>query len=109
MNKRKLVSRRAWIKKAVLVTSSAVLYPFTNWFTASADTQTKATKASVRYQYHPKDGKMCGMCKHFIPPSGIAGHGMMGGMSPGMMKDGSCQVVQGKISPMGYCILYEPI
>lgn len=30
---------------------------------------------------------------------------MMGGE---MMAAGSCEVVEGRISPMGYCILYAP-
>jgi hypothetical protein len=33
---------------------------------------------------------------------------MMAGMGPGMMGAGACQLVQGRISPMGYCDLYVP-
>jgi hypothetical protein len=42
--------------------------------------------------------------------SGMMGCGMMGGgmMGHGMMGAGACQVVEGRISPMGYCGLYVP-
>ena len=68
----------------------------------------------------------CGMCKFFIPSGGKAGAGMMGAgigpemmgqgrmmgrgqMGPGMMAGGTCQVVEGSIHPMGWCVLYQPI
>ena len=35
--------------------------------------------------------------------------GMMGGQMGGMMAAGTCQVVEGSINPMGWCILYQPI
>ncbi len=62
---------------------------------------------------------MCGTCKFFIPAGGrqggmmgggMMGGGMMGGgMGPGMMAAGTCQVVQGRISPTGWCMLYAPL
>jgi hypothetical protein len=41
---------------------------------------------------------------------GMMGRGMMGRgmMGRGMMAAGACQVVEGRISPMGYCDLYVP-
>ena len=40
---------------------------------------------------------------------GMGGCPMMGGMmGRGMMGAGACQVVEGRISPMGYCDLYVP-
>jgi hypothetical protein len=40
----------------------------------------------------------------------MMGCGMMGGgmMRGGMMGAGACEVVEGRISPMGYCDLYAP-
>ena len=32
-----------------------------------------------------------------------------GQMGPGMMAGGTCQVVEGSINPMGWCVLYQPI
>jgi hypothetical protein len=42
---------------------------------------------------------------------GMMGGGMMGGgmMRGGMMGSGACQVVEGRISPMGWCDLYTPL
>jgi hypothetical protein len=49
------------------------------------------------------------MCKFYIPRGGQAGSGMMGGqMGPGMMGAASCELVEGRISPMGWCVLYQP-
>jgi hypothetical protein len=84
-----------------------------------ADTPTKATQAAVQYQDRPKNMQMCGMCKFYIPSGGQSGSGMMGGrmgpgmmgrqMGPGMMAAGSCALVEGSISPMGWCVLYRPV
>ncbi len=109
MDKSRLVSRRAWMRKAIVMTSAVAAYPLMGGSPAKAATQEKVTKTVAHYQDQPHDGKMCGMCKHFIPSGGAAGHGMMGHMGPGMMKEGTCQVVQGRISPKGYCILYMPV
>ncbi len=114
MNKPKPISRRAWLKKAAVMASTAALYPFGAWIsTEAAEVSKKVPKATARYQNRPHDGKMCGRCKYFISPDGRSGRGMMGGMmnggmGPGMMKDGTCQLVDGQISPMGYCIFYAP-
>lgn len=113
------LSRRAWLKRVLV--SAAVVFSGVLPDVAPAESRSKkVTKASVHYQDHPDAGKMCGMCRYFIPPGGRAGHGMMGGammgggmmgqgMGPGMMKAGQCQLVQGRISPMGYCDLYTPV
>jgi hypothetical protein len=40
---------------------------------------------------------------------GMMGGGMMGGgMMGGGMMAGTCDVVEGRISPMGWCALYAP-
>ena len=52
---------------------------------------------------------MCHMCKFYIAAGGgRSGMGCMGGSMMGMMGAGACQVVEGRISPMGYCDLYVP-
>ncbi|MGH9699760.1 MAG: hypothetical protein ACRD52_09920 [Candidatus Acidiferrales bacterium] len=80
----------------------------------------KVTQATAQYVDHPVSGRMCGMCRFFIahgattPGAGMMGQGMMGqgmmgsGMG-GMMQDGTCQLVEGDIRPMGYCNLYSPL
>ncbi|MDO8452976.1 MAG: iron oxidase oxidoreductase [Sulfurimonas sp.] len=48
----------------------------------------KGTKAQYLYQESPKDGKQCSLCMHFIPESN------------------ECRMVEGSISPNGYCAAF---
>ena len=103
-------SRRIWLRHIAIMTAAASMPSLPEAaIAAPASEAKKITKESVHYQDRPNAGKMCGMCKFFIPQGGVAGRGMMGGMmGPGMMADGACRLVEGSISPMGYCILYTP-
>jgi hypothetical protein len=47
----------------------------------------KATKAEADYQDAPKDIRMCATCQLFEPPS-------------------ACKVVEGPVSPNGWCKLF---
>lgn len=98
--------RRAWLKKAFVISVAAAALP------KLAFGAGKAAKVAVHYQDHPVPGKMCGMCRFFIAHGATSpGKGMMGSDTSGMKgcQDGSCQVVAGAISPMGYCTLYSPL
>jgi len=76
---------------------------------ASRSAEAKASKAAVHYRDYPKGMQMCHMCKFYIAGRGRrSGMGCMGGSMMGMMGAGICQVVEGKISPMGWCDLYAP-
>jgi hypothetical protein len=91
----------------------------------AAEATSKVSKEAAKYQDHPNAMQMCGMCKFYTPPGGRPGSGMMGGqmgpgmmgggmmgggqMGSGMMAAGSCELVKGSISPMGWCVLYQPI
>ncbi len=98
-------SRRAWLGRLAALAGMAGLS-----LRRAGATAPKATKQAARYQDRPNNGRMCRMCKYFIAAGGTAGAGMMGGtMGPGMMQAGSCQLVQGGISPMGYCDFYAPL
>ena len=106
MSTHRKISRRTWLKGMALLSAAGVpLLP------ASAAAQAKASKATVHYQDQPKGMLMCHMCKFYISAggsrSGMMGRGMMGG--GGMMGAGACQVVEGRISPMGWCDLYAPL
>jgi hypothetical protein len=69
----------------------------------------KASKAAVHYRDQPNGMRMCHMCKFYISAGGSrSGMSCMGGSMMGMMGTGACQVVEGRISPMGYCDLYVP-
>jgi hypothetical protein len=98
------ISRRTWLK-GMAVFSAAAGMPL---MLASTAAEAKVSKAAVHYQDHPKGMRMCHMCKFYISAggnrSGIMGCGMMGGMM-----GAACQLVEGRISPMGYCDLYAPV
>jgi hypothetical protein len=104
------LSRRTWLRKLALVAAAVGASPVLS----TASTQSKASKPAVHYRDYPKQSEMCGMCKFFsgMMASGMMGTGMMGSgmMSGGMMgrgmMTGECQVVDGRISPMGWCDLY---
>ena len=76
---------------------------------ASTAAEAKASKAAVHYRDYPNGMRMCHMCKFYIAAAaGAPGWVCMGGSMMGMMGAGACQVVEGRISPMGYCDLYVP-
>ncbi len=114
MSREMKFSRRCLLTNATVftVTAGASLLP------CPSSAQGKASKATVHYQDYPKQGQMCGTCKFFIPAGGrrggmgggMMGGGMMGGgLGPGRMGAGTCQVVEGRISAMGWCMLYAPV
>lgn len=55
----------------------------------------KSTKAALKYQDHPKGNSKCSGCKLFVP-----------GKTAKAM--GTCKVVEGSISPNGWCVAYSP-
>lgn len=59
------------------------------WMGQEAQAQQKVPKEPVQYQYSPKDGQQCSGCIHFVSPN-------------------ACKLVQGEISPQGWCTLYAP-
>lgn len=119
INKDEKISRRGFIGKIIKV-APLLFVPFFLTEKLIKNAYAKAvlaSKASVKYQYHSNNGEMCGMCIHFIPPKGMKMNNMMmgdgdmmsgGGKNGGMMPYGTCQVVEGRIDPMGWCILYKP-
>jgi high potential iron-sulfur protein len=53
----------------------------------NGDAATKVSKEAAQYQSAPKGDQFCGDCAQFMPPT-------------------ACQVVEGKISPRGWCRLW---
>jgi hypothetical protein len=51
----------------------------------------KAVKEAFKYQDTPKDDQSCKDCIHFIA------------------KSNECKLIEGPISPEGWCTLYNPI
>jgi hypothetical protein len=95
--------RRTWLRKVVLLTTAAWL-PL--MLPSASEAAQKVSKSVVHYRDYPKEMQMCGMCK-FFEGGGMMGGGMMrGGMMSGGMMAGECDVVEGRISRMGWCDLY---
>ena len=74
-------SRRALLRLALGV---AVLMPTG----ARAQARRKMTRAEALYQDTPQDIRMCATCTLFEPPS-------------------ACKVVEGAVSPTGWCKAFE--
>jgi hypothetical protein len=73
------VSRRKLMAAAAGATSAMVLAPI-----AQAAAREKMTKQQAQYQDSPKDIMMCATCTLFEPPQ-------------------SCKIVEGDVSPSGWC------
>ena len=118
-----MLSRREWIGQLLALAGVAGLIGRGRAAETPGNKTSKANKETAKYQDHPNNMQMCGMCKFYVPSGGKAGSGMMdgqmmgrdhtggmmGGHMGGMMAAGTCQVVEGSINPMGWCILYRPI
>jgi hypothetical protein len=108
MSTHQKMSRRSWLKGMALFSAAAGMPVIL----ASTAADAKASKAAVHYRDYPKGMQMCHMCKFYIAGGGrrsrMGGMCMGGGSMMGMMGAGACQVVEGRISPMGWCDLYTP-
>jgi hypothetical protein len=108
MSTHQKMSRRTWLKGMALFSAAAGMPVIL----ASTAADAKASKAAVHYRDYPKGMQMCHMCKFCIAGGGrrgrMGGMCMGGGSMMGMMGAGACQVVEGRISPMGWCDLYTP-
>lgn len=82
------VTRRAFLGGVVILPAFAAALAAG----ASADAS-KATQSAMHYQSTPNGTMHCAQCKFFIPGKDAS-------------SDGSCQVVDGSISPNGYCMAY---
>ena len=76
-----MISRRATLHMMVSLVPSLLL-------PGSVTAQQKASQQSVQYQEQPKGDQKCSGCKFFVEPKG-------------------CQVVDGEISPEGWCLLFQ--
>jgi hypothetical protein len=84
----KALKRIAFLEKAALLPVLAVALD------RAAQAQAKSSKSSMQYQTSPNNGMQCSGCKFFSPGKDAD-------------SDGSCQIVEGGISPHGYCIAYS--
>jgi hypothetical protein len=63
----------------------------------SASADATVEQSDAQYQIHPKDQQQCSGCQSFIPAK-----------TDPTKSDGSCHLVKGSISPLGWCHLYSP-
>ena len=79
--------RRALLRYALGAAGGvAICNPISNPATAAP----KISKQAVAYQDHPDGDKRCEKCAQFQPPD-------------------ACKMVEGPITPQGYCRLFVPI
>ena len=81
------VSRRSVLLQGVLCASGVATILVTNMDSAKA---AKLPQRSVGYRDTPNGDRQCSNCKFFVAPD-------------------SCQKVDGKISPKGYCVLWQKV
>ena len=84
--------RRSLLKRAALLITGMAALPLMQTIALAAE---KLQKSAVNYQDKPKNGKDCDDCMHFVA-----------GATPDAM--GTCKVVDGAISPHGYCSAFTP-
>lgn len=82
------VSRRQMLRGTAIAAGGATLLAVTLSATAVRAQAAKMSQAEATYQNTPKGDQSCGNCALFVAPS-------------------SCGVVEGTISPMGWCKLYQ--
>lgn len=84
-------SRRTIVKQGVAVAVGAIAAgALSDIHPARA---AKATQAAAMYQDKPHADQQCDRCSHYIPGSTATANG-------------TCQVVDGSISPHGWCMLF---
>ena len=84
MDDKPRLSRRSVFRAAAMVAGAVVTG---NLLTARSAHAQKASKEAMKYQDTPKGDQKCSNCLQFVAPDG-------------------CKVVDGKISPNGYCIAW---
>jgi hypothetical protein len=82
------LTRRSFIGSAVLMPALARLLTST----AAAD-GSKASQTSMHYQTTPNGDAQCSKCQFFIPGQDA-------------QSNGTCRIVDGAISPHGYCMAF---
>ena len=84
-------SRRSLVKRIALLAGTASIPGLIASVPAHA--QAKVSQANAKYQSTPNGDKKCSNCLQFVP-----------GKSAN--ENGTCKIVEGTISPNGYCVLW---
>jgi anaerobic selenocysteine-containing dehydrogenase len=89
MNSKTIKLKRRQILKGGVLAIGAAIAGVSATKRALAQPAAKAAKSAFQYQDKPKDGKKCANCSLYIPGA-----------------KGQCKVVEGDISPEGWCLAY---
>ena len=79
-------SRRRFLSTGLTILAGGLLATAAR---AQDSGDSKVEQSVVQYQTSPKDGAKCSGCVNFVAPN-------------------ACKVVQGNISPEGWCVAYAP-
>ncbi len=79
------------VSRRTVLLAAAAAAPVLALMTTGA--QAKMAQTAAKYQAEPKDGKQCSGCNFFVAPAEAG-------------KPGSCKMVEGEISPNGWCALW---
>jgi hypothetical protein len=83
MKSMSLIARRALLGRAILALAAAIAFK-SGASAQELKDEDKIKKADALYQYQPKGQQRCAICLQFMP-------------------SGRCKIVQGPISPTGWC------
>jgi hypothetical protein len=78
-----------YCRRRLLLSAAAAAGAATAGGIGSAEAALKVSASAAGYQDNPNGDKQCSKCVHFLPPS-------------------SGKMVDGTISPQGYCRLFSP-
>lgn len=85
MDSSKQITRREFVAGAIVLPALAGAM-----LSATTAAQAKGSQAQFKYQNKPNNGHKCSGCSFFIPGKPTTGNG-------------SCKLVDGTISPNGWC------
>jgi hypothetical protein len=84
------MTRRAFVAGTIVLPALAGLS-----LASTATAQAKGSQAQFKYQKTPKGGHKCSQCTFYIPGKSAA-------------SNGTCKLVDGSISPNGWCTAFSP-
>jgi hypothetical protein len=93
MDERKVVgvTRQHWLRGGARLAGAIAVIVLTG--AGGSARASKVAKSDFSYQPKPKDGKRCANCRlYLVEPDGKTG----------------CAVVEGEVSPDGWCMAYSP-
>jgi hypothetical protein len=83
------MTRRSFVANAIVLPALAGLI-----LTETTTAQAKGSKAQFKYQDSPKNGQKCSQCRFFVPGKSATANG-------------TCKIVDGSISPNGWCTAWS--